>query len=274
MLLSFPIISSLSLPFPLLLLYPLPSSSLITFFSFSLLHSFPFSYLTLSIFPYLNSFIFPFSLVFIFYLFLYLILRLFFILILFLQLFYLAVDDMVDTAGTLCKAAEVLKEFGARRVFAFASHGVFSGTAYIPYCLPPVYLNACLPAYITSFFSYLLFTILSTPLGSFLFVCIPHFLVPSFSSIILLLDLFCSHPLHILRPLHHSSSFLSLYISTPNYSYFVSYFTPPSLSGPAPSRIANSVLTELVVLDTVPLSEESAVSQHSKFLFCSYIILI
>ena len=61
---------------------------------------------------------------------------------------------MVDTAGTLCKAAEILKGFGARRVFAFASHGVFSG--------------------------------------------------------------------------------------------------------PAPSRIANSVLTELVVLDTVPLSEESA----------------
>ena len=39
------------------------------------------------------------------------------------------VDDMVDTAGTLCKAAEVLKEFGARRVFAFATHGVFSGPA-------------------------------------------------------------------------------------------------------------------------------------------------
>ena len=39
------------------------------------------------------------------------------------------VDDMVDTAGTLCKAAEILKEYGARRVFAFASHGVFSGPA-------------------------------------------------------------------------------------------------------------------------------------------------
>ena len=39
------------------------------------------------------------------------------------------VDDMVDTAGTLCKAAEILKEHGARRVFAFASHGVFSGPA-------------------------------------------------------------------------------------------------------------------------------------------------
>jgi len=39
------------------------------------------------------------------------------------------VDDMVDTAGTLCKAAEILKENGARRVFAFASHGVLSGPA-------------------------------------------------------------------------------------------------------------------------------------------------
>jgi ribose-phosphate pyrophosphokinase len=39
------------------------------------------------------------------------------------------VDDMVDTAGTLCKAASVLKEYGARRVFCFASHGVFSGPA-------------------------------------------------------------------------------------------------------------------------------------------------
>ena len=39
------------------------------------------------------------------------------------------VDDMVDTAGTLCKAANMLKEAGARRVFCFASHGVFSGPA-------------------------------------------------------------------------------------------------------------------------------------------------
>jgi len=37
------------------------------------------------------------------------------------------VDDMIDTAGTLCKAAEVLKAKGARRVFAFASHGLLSG---------------------------------------------------------------------------------------------------------------------------------------------------
>jgi ribose-phosphate pyrophosphokinase len=39
------------------------------------------------------------------------------------------VDGMVDTAGTLCKAADVLKQAGARRVFAFISHGVLSGPA-------------------------------------------------------------------------------------------------------------------------------------------------
>ncbi|CAM9426996.1 unnamed protein product [Chrysoparadoxa australica] len=39
------------------------------------------------------------------------------------------VDDMIDTAGTLCKAAEILKQKGARRVFAFASHGLFNGLA-------------------------------------------------------------------------------------------------------------------------------------------------
>jgi len=37
------------------------------------------------------------------------------------------VDDMIDTAGTICKAAGVLKAKGARRVFAFASHGLLSG---------------------------------------------------------------------------------------------------------------------------------------------------
>lgn len=39
------------------------------------------------------------------------------------------VDDMIDTAGTLCKAAMKLRESGAKRVFAFASHGVFSKNA-------------------------------------------------------------------------------------------------------------------------------------------------
>ena len=39
------------------------------------------------------------------------------------------VDDMVDTAGTLCKAADALKQFGARRVLAYATHPVLSGKA-------------------------------------------------------------------------------------------------------------------------------------------------
>ncbi|BDA59338.1 ribose-phosphate pyrophosphokinase [Shewanella xiamenensis] len=39
------------------------------------------------------------------------------------------VDDMIDTGGTLCKAAEALKEHGANRVFAYATHPVFSGKA-------------------------------------------------------------------------------------------------------------------------------------------------
>lgn len=39
------------------------------------------------------------------------------------------VDDICDTAGTLCKAAEVLKESGAREVHAYITHGVLSGPA-------------------------------------------------------------------------------------------------------------------------------------------------
>jgi ribose-phosphate pyrophosphokinase len=38
-------------------------------------------------------------------------------------------DDMIDTAGTLVKAADVLKERGAKRVFAYCTHPVFSGQA-------------------------------------------------------------------------------------------------------------------------------------------------
>ncbi|RBQ32362.1 ribose-phosphate pyrophosphokinase [Aliarcobacter vitoriensis] len=40
------------------------------------------------------------------------------------------VDDMVDTAGTLVKAAEVLKQRGATSVMACCTHGVLSGPAY------------------------------------------------------------------------------------------------------------------------------------------------
>ncbi len=38
-------------------------------------------------------------------------------------------DDMIDTAGTLVQAAKVLKERGAKRVFAYCTHPVFSGPA-------------------------------------------------------------------------------------------------------------------------------------------------
>ena len=38
-------------------------------------------------------------------------------------------DDMIDTAGTLVKAAEVLKERGAKRVFAYCTHPIMSGPA-------------------------------------------------------------------------------------------------------------------------------------------------
>ena len=39
------------------------------------------------------------------------------------------VDDMVDTAGTLCQAAAVLKENGAVRVVAYVTHPILSGPA-------------------------------------------------------------------------------------------------------------------------------------------------
>jgi len=38
-------------------------------------------------------------------------------------------DDMIDTAGTLVKAAEVLKERGAQKVYAYCTHPIFSGPA-------------------------------------------------------------------------------------------------------------------------------------------------
>ena len=41
----------------------------------------------------------------------------------------LLVDDMVDTAGTLCKAADALKERGATKVVAYCTHAVLSGKA-------------------------------------------------------------------------------------------------------------------------------------------------
>merc|ERR1712154_590930 len=39
------------------------------------------------------------------------------------------VDDMIDTAGTLCKAGAEIKKRGGNRIYAFATHGLFSGPA-------------------------------------------------------------------------------------------------------------------------------------------------
>ena len=39
------------------------------------------------------------------------------------------VDDMVDTAGTLCTAADALKDGGATTVFAYVTHPILSGPA-------------------------------------------------------------------------------------------------------------------------------------------------
>lgn len=39
------------------------------------------------------------------------------------------IDDIIDTAGTLCEAAKLLKQKGASKVYAFSTHGLFSGPA-------------------------------------------------------------------------------------------------------------------------------------------------
>ena len=41
----------------------------------------------------------------------------------------LIVDDMIDTAGTLCRAANELVEKGVKKVYACATHGIFSKDA-------------------------------------------------------------------------------------------------------------------------------------------------
>ena len=38
-------------------------------------------------------------------------------------------DDMIDTAGTITNAANVIKEMGAKNVYAGATHGILSGPA-------------------------------------------------------------------------------------------------------------------------------------------------
>lgn len=44
------------------------------------------------------------------------------------------VDDIIDTAGTITKAASVLKNFGAKKIYGCATHGVLSGPAVDRIC--------------------------------------------------------------------------------------------------------------------------------------------
>jgi len=39
------------------------------------------------------------------------------------------IDDMIDTGGTICRAASLLKENGAKSIYIFVTHGLFSGDA-------------------------------------------------------------------------------------------------------------------------------------------------
>jgi len=58
------------------------------------------------------------------------------------------VDDMIDTGGTLCKAAELLKSNGATQVYAIATHGIFSDPALeriMSSCLEEVCVTDSLP---------------------------------------------------------------------------------------------------------------------------------
>lgn len=58
------------------------------------------------------------------------------------------IDDMIDTAGTISKAADLMKEKGANSVRAFASHAVLSGPAYERIedsCLDEVYFTDSIP---------------------------------------------------------------------------------------------------------------------------------
>jgi ribose-phosphate pyrophosphokinase len=48
------------------------------------------------------------------------------------------IDDMIDTAGTLCEGARVVKANGATRVLAAATHGLFSGEAFARLAASPI----------------------------------------------------------------------------------------------------------------------------------------
>lgn len=59
------------------------------------------------------------------------------------------VDDMIDTAGTLCQAAKAIKDSGAKEVYAYAAHAVLSGPALERInasCLNEVVVTNTIPA--------------------------------------------------------------------------------------------------------------------------------
>lgn len=59
------------------------------------------------------------------------------------------VDDMIDTAGTLCQAAKAIKDSGAKEVYAYAAHAVLSGPALERInasCLTEVVVTNTIPA--------------------------------------------------------------------------------------------------------------------------------
>ena len=59
------------------------------------------------------------------------------------------VDDMIDTAGTLCQAAKAIKDNGAKEVYAYAAHAVLSGPALdriTESCLTEVVVTNTIPA--------------------------------------------------------------------------------------------------------------------------------
>jgi ribose-phosphate pyrophosphokinase len=58
------------------------------------------------------------------------------------------VDDLIDTGGTLCNASRALKKRGAKRVFAYATHPVFSGNIYLNIqesCLDEIIVSDTIP---------------------------------------------------------------------------------------------------------------------------------
>jgi ribose-phosphate pyrophosphokinase len=52
------------------------------------------------------------------------------------------VDDIIDSGGTLVKACEALKDGGARNVYAYATHGIFTkGTEHLTACFDKVFVS-------------------------------------------------------------------------------------------------------------------------------------